>query len=154
MDLSGGLWVPGVPRPQGSKTHLGGGRMRESSRHVKPWRGRVVLEVRRAGWQLRRIPAGIPVAVDLTFVMPRPQAHYRRGKSCHLLRDGAPHWHTSHTGDLDKLVRAVLDALTIAGAYTDDSQVAQLAATSVYDRDPGVHIRLTTLTQPTPEETP
>ena len=33
--------VLGLPAPQGSKTHIGNGRMVESSKRVKPWRRQV-----------------------------------------------------------------------------------------------------------------
>jgi crossover junction endodeoxyribonuclease RusA len=33
--------VRGLPAPQGSKRHVGGGRMVESSANVKPWRADV-----------------------------------------------------------------------------------------------------------------
>ena len=32
------VFIPGVPAPQGSKRHVGGGRLVESSKKVKPWR--------------------------------------------------------------------------------------------------------------------
>lgn len=35
------FYAEGFPAPQGSKTHVGGGRLVESSRRVGPWRGTV-----------------------------------------------------------------------------------------------------------------
>lgn len=40
--------VYGEPAPQGSKRHVGGGRMIESSAKVKPWRQDVVAAAREA----------------------------------------------------------------------------------------------------------
>jgi crossover junction endodeoxyribonuclease RusA len=39
--------VRGIPAPQGSKRHVGGGRMIESSRAVGPWREAVRAETQR-----------------------------------------------------------------------------------------------------------
>ena len=120
----------GVPAPQGSKRHVGNGRMIESSRHVKPWRESIraaALAAMGEGWT----PLDGPVVVDLTFLMPRPKGHYGTGRNAGALRPSAPASHTTKP-DLDKLVRAVLDALTSAGVWHDDSQVWGIAATKEY----------------------
>src|SRR5881392_2089938 len=98
------LFIPGTPAPQGSKRHIGHGRMLESSAAVGPWRERVALAVHQQGWPLL---AG-PVAVDLTFVMPRPKSAPKRSTPPAIRRP-----------DLDKLERAILDALT-GIAFADD----------------------------------
>ena len=102
----------GAPAPQGSKRHVGGGRLVESSRAVGPWREAVRAETQRAasGHSLRGA-----VGVRLSFILPRPRSHYRTGRNAHLLRDSAPVWPASRP-DLDKLVRAVLDGLTAGTA--------------------------------------
>lgn len=140
------LFIPGVPAPQGSKRHLGGGVMVESSARVRPWR----TDIREAALGLRDmraadelpsiIPAGQAVDVTLTFCMPRPKSHYRGGRRAHELRDTAPTWHTSRP-DVDKLTRTVLDALSGVW-WVDDSQVAMVTAAKSYTNDggPGVHI--------------
>jgi crossover junction endodeoxyribonuclease RusA len=56
-----------------------------------------------------------PVAVALAFRMPRPKSS----------KPGQP---ADKRPDLDKLVRAVLDALTSAGMYEDDARVVDLRA--------------------------
>ena len=125
--------VNGTPAPQGSKRHVGNGRMVEMSKAVGPWREAVRAETQRAfhGLRAEDFP-GVPpaVSVALTFTLPRPRGHFRTGRNAHLLRDQAP----TYPGrpDLDKLVRAVLDGLTTGGAFTDDGQVAVLSARKVY----------------------
>ena len=120
----------GVPAPKGSMRHVGNGRMIESSRHVKPWRESIraaALAEMGDDWT----PLDGPVVVDLTFLMPRPKGHYGTGRNTQRLRPSAPTSHTTKP-DLDKLIRAVLDALTSAGVWRDDSQVWGLAAVKEY----------------------
>ena len=111
------FFVPGIPAPQGSKTYLGHGRMVESSKRVKPWRA----DIRAAALQMVRQPVAGPIRLDLHFVMPRPKSHYGTGRNADKLKPSAPASHVQKP-DLDKLVRAVGDALT-GVAYVDDSQI-------------------------------
>jgi crossover junction endodeoxyribonuclease RusA len=132
--------VPGLPIAQGSKKHVGNGIMVESARNLKPWRDSVIWAAREAlaYSQLAHAFDG-PVEVTLWFGFPRPKSHYRTGQFAHLLRDGAPQFKTS-APDLDKLVRACLDSLTIARVFRDDAQVAVLRAAKEYDDDPGLTV--------------
>jgi crossover junction endodeoxyribonuclease RusA len=120
-------WVAGVPAPQGSKRAYGAGRpggkirLVESSKRVAPWRE----DVRQAflgrpdssGLGFTEFAsAGVPVVVKIMFVMPRPKATPKTRATPPAVKKP----------DLDKLERAVLDALTSAGVYADDSQVVAL----------------------------
>ena len=118
--------VLGTPAPQGSKRHVGGGRMIESSKHVAPWRQAVIHCCVLAdvyGILLRN-----PVRVDITFRLQRPKGHY--GVSG-LPKPSAP-FAPAVKPDLDKLVRSTLDGLTDAAVWRDDSQVIELAARKTY----------------------
>lgn len=129
----GVLFVPGDAAPQGSKRHVGRGRMVESSKAVGPWRERVALAAHQHGWTLA--PAGVPVAVELVFVRPRPVSAPKRRTPAAVRKP-----------DLDKLARAVLDALT-GIAWADDSQVVDLRASkrlAEIGEQPGVYITVTT----------
>jgi Holliday junction resolvase RusA-like endonuclease len=78
------------------------------------------------------------VAVELAFTFARPRGHFgRRGG----LRLSAPTRHAVRP-DLDKLVRAVLDALVGAGVIRDDAQVAELHASKRYGEWPGLIVVL------------
>lgn len=121
--------VIGLPAPQGSKRHVGNGVMIESSKSVKPWRATVAATAVNVGAS----PVNGPVAVNLIFFMPRPKSHFRTGRNAELLRDAAPDVPIT-TPDIDKLSRAVLDALT-GVAYRDDSQVVELRAFKNYTTD-------------------
>lgn len=125
--------VYGLPAPQGSKRHVGGGRMIENSPHVKTWREDVKQAALAA---LEESPAWdrthTHVVMHVVFTLPRPKSHYRTGKFAHLLRDGAPRLHGT-TPDLDKLLRSTCDALTTAGVYADDARVSQVFAVKAYE---------------------
>lgn len=114
--------VRGVPGPQGSKRHVGGGRMIESSKKVKPWREAVLA----AAVEARRGAAALtgPLAVEMVFTLTRPGGHYRTGRNAHLVRDTAPA-RPAVKPDLSKLARSTEDALTTAGVYRDDALIAE-----------------------------
>lgn len=84
------------------------------------------------GWAAREVYKGPPytggVHLGLWFYMPRPRSHYLKSGA---LRDDAPPAHVVKP-DVDKLVRAVLDALT-GVVYVDDNQVVSVEATKFYD---------------------
>lgn len=134
--------VYGTPAPQGSKRHVGGGRMIESNRErLVPWRQAIVAAWVAAG---RARVVNAPVALAVTFYLPRPKSHYRTGKYAAELRLDAPA-RPHGKPDLDKLTRGVFDALTDAGAWVDDAQAVDLHASKRYadgDTRPGAVIKL------------
>lgn len=146
-DLALMVRVHGIPAPQGSKRHVGNGRMIESSRKVGPWREAVKAAVLAA---TSRKPTALdgPVQVDITFILPRPKGHYGTGRNAGKVRTSAPAEPTTKP-DLDKLLRSTLDALTDVGAIRDDSQVVRIEAAKVYswpEEPPGATIHIWRLT--------
>lgn len=136
--------VRGLPVPQGSvRAFVRGGRavvaaVRQPLAH---WRGAVAGEARAAMLAADLAPIAVPVVVHLWFRMPRPASHYLpagRRRPVRELRLDAPDYAPS-APDLDKLVRAALDAMT-AVVFLDDSQVVRLVAQKRYDDTPGVAI--------------
>jgi crossover junction endodeoxyribonuclease RusA len=130
------ITVYGTPGPQGSKRHVGNGRMVESSAKVKPWREAVIWAARGVGG---KIPG--PVGVDITFTLPKPKS---APKTKRTWPDRKP--------DIDKLVRSTFDALTSAGAIEDDARVVNVSAYKVFPGEgpdaldvPGCVIRLWTV---------
>jgi len=117
--------VHGVPGPQGSKRHVGNGRMIESSAKVKPWRDAVVAavgrEMTRTGW----VQVTGPVSLGITFFLARPKGHYGTGRNAGTLRKSAPAY-PAVKPDADKLIRSTQDALTTVGAWRDDAQAVDL----------------------------
>jgi crossover junction endodeoxyribonuclease RusA len=129
------FFVPGNPKPQGSKRHVGHGIMIESSKDLGPWRERIALAAHQtlAGQPLI---AG-PIALYLAFVLPRPKSAPKRRTPPAIKRP-----------DIDKLARACLDAIT-ATVIHDDSQITELRATkrlAEIGEAPGVHIHVATAT--------
>lgn len=109
------FFIPGRPAAQGSKRHVGGGRMIEASKRLPGWR-KQIADV--ATMYRSRDAAVFPdqaLAVELEFVVARPK--YAIGKLLPAIKRSS--------GDIDKLARAVLDGLT-GICYKDDSQVTAL----------------------------
>lgn len=112
------VWVPGVAKTKGSMTVQRGRRLAQSVQGSEEWAELVrrctverIRIVHGGGGRLAPkpvIPKGIPVAVRLAFWLPVADVTAER------------------SGDVDKLARNVLDALTKAGAYADDVQVVKL----------------------------
>lgn len=120
--------VCGTPGAQGSKRHVGGGRMVESSASVQPWRDAVRSEAQKLLGD--RPPLAGPLAVTLVFTVRKPASAPKRVRA----------WPTKKP-DIDKITRSTLDALTQAGAWQDDSQVVDLYVRKRYAGDPGCMLR-------------
>jgi crossover junction endodeoxyribonuclease RusA len=121
--------VYGVPIPQGSlKAFMPKGRrfpvVTSDNLRTKPWKHEVT-EAARAEFERYETYSAAPrvegpVAVDIEFYLPRPKTAPKRIR------------YPGKKPDLDKLVRAVLDALTNAGVWQDDSQVVAVIATKSF----------------------
>jgi len=76
------------------------------------------------------------VCVSVEFIFPRPKGHYGTGRNSQKLKDSAPKYCTSKSnGDIDKVVRSTLDALSLTSGgciLTDDSLVVCLQALKRY----------------------
>lgn len=113
--------VLGVPIAQGSMKSLGPRRMVHSNADkLRPWRDSVAWQVREAMNDLGLEPFEGPVAVAVTFVLPRPKS---AAKS---------RWAPDRKPDGDKLERALFDALTTGGAWIDDAQVVTCKWSKAY----------------------
>lgn len=126
--------VFGLPAPQGSKRHVGNGRMVESSKKVQPWRQDVKHAALAALEQAPEWDRELAlVAMHVTFSLPRPVSHHRtiRGQRTALLHEWAPAL-SGTKPDLDKLLRSTCDALTTAGVYADDARLCHIYATKAY----------------------
>ena len=114
-----------TPAPKGSYRFVRGHAIPMSKRE-KPWRNLVSDNARIAMTREKftQFDKDVPVSVRITFLMPRPKTVKRHMPIV--------------PPDIDKLCRAVLDALTDVGVWVDDSQVVDLGATKIYAS--GIHI--------------
>lgn len=117
--------VEGNPVTQGSMKVINGRVLHSRGEALILWRTMVALAARRAG----AFPVPNPVEMTIEFRLPRPKTVKRD------LPYVAP--------DLDKLIRAVLDALT-GIAYVDDGQVVSINSSKVYG-EPGVSVSVVSL---------
>ena len=103
------FYALGTPASQGSKRHVGHGVMVESSKALRPWRDTVT-----AAAPPTERPLDGPLAVKMVFTLPRPKsARKTQRRPC------------SSASDLDKLARAVGDAITAAGLWVDDGRICE-----------------------------
>lgn len=128
--------VHDVGVPQGSKTPWG----TEANEKLAPWRKLVGQEGRQA-WG-NRPPTHEAIALNIIFIFPRPKHHYGTGKNAAVIKPGSPDWVT-RTPDLDKLCRAIGDALT-GVIWHDDSQIVILEAGKSYGHEGRVSISVKT----------
>lgn len=117
-----------VPRPHG-------GVWMQANPKLAPWRRLVAAAARKAARQSYADNGG-PVIVELSFFLKAPQRLFR-------LTDVAVEPHTKKP-DVDKLARAILDAMT-GVLYADDSQVISLTVGKWYSRDPRVEVAVALL---------
>jgi Holliday junction resolvase RusA-like endonuclease len=123
------FFVPGVPKPGGSKKgfiHARTGRVivMEDCAKNKDWRASVAHEGRLV--HQGALLSG-PLFLEIVFVFCRPKSHYGTGKNAILLKSSAPIWHTQ-SPDSTKLVRSTEDALTKV-LWVDDSQICEQRVT-------------------------
>lgn len=140
--FAGGLTfeVLGLPVPQGSKQAFVVGKRavvtERAQATLKPWRSAIAA----AAAELVEEPLAGPLSIRLAFTLPRPKSHYRTGARAGELRETAPRWVETRP-DVDKLTRAVLDALT-GVAYRDDGQIAWVEASKMFGARPGVAVAI------------
>lgn len=107
--------VQGTPAPQGSKRHIGGGRMIEANKNLPAWRAAVQKAAQQAH---TGDPYDGPIHVTVDFFLTKPKN---------------PRWQVPATGyDLDKLQRAIGDALEKAKVITNDARITRWEAQKWY----------------------
>lgn len=135
------FFVPGIPRPQGSLrpvvSRTTGRTIVKPSAKMLAWRKVIALHARQVYYGK---PITGPVRLRLTFCFVRPAKHYGTGKNADVLKANAPTFHTT-TPDIDKLARAVCDALT-GVTWADDSQVVEVYAIKGYRPRAGLAITI------------
>jgi Holliday junction resolvase RusA-like endonuclease len=127
------LFIEGSPRPQGSKKAFARGKsivLVEANKELPAWREHMtrMLQLKQLEHDTAFTTA---VNVALTFWLPRPKSVKRQ--------------YATGTYDIDKLTRAVLDSITKAGVWRDDSDVVDLTVRKTYadTHEAGVLISIT-----------
>lgn len=128
--------VAGIPTPKGSFTRMPNGAMlpagtTASRKRVADWRMNIRNDAMHAMGE--RLPVRNAVRIMCEFQLPYPSSSIRKWQM--------GWWPHVKQPDIDKLLRALFDALT-GIVWVDDSQVAFVTCNKVYawnDR-PGVHI--------------
>lgn len=142
------FFAGGLPVSQGSK-RIGRNRatgepilIDDNPAKLKAWRSYVTMKARQAAAAAVFLKLEGPVRVSLRFTFQRPKSHYGTGRNKATLKDSAPAYMLTKP-DVDKLTRAILDSLTDAKAYRDDSQVVVLEVVKSYaepNEQPGATI--------------
>jgi len=138
------FFVPGRVAPQGSKRYVGGnrasgGRFIEASKYLPAWRKAVTTVASDYITQWDHKPLTGPVDLNVVFYIERPKSIPQSKRLTPIVPP-----------DVDKLVRAICDAMTDAGVWDDDAQVIHLKAMKLYDdaHEPGAHIIVQALDTP------
>lgn len=122
-------YVKGVPRPQGSARAFVVGKraiITSASKHLAGWRKQMTAEIQRVIRKQEFQQLDGAVCVALEFFLPQAKSNQKSNPS--------------QKPDLDKLVRAVLDACTDAGLWSDDAQVCMLTAEKSWAVGKGVAV--------------
>lgn len=119
------LFVDGDPVPQGSKRIARGRLVNDNDAALKAWRKKIctAVEVLHHG-----VCEDGPMIVIAEFRMRRPRSVRRPFPSVRP--------------DVDKLLRAVFDAMTDSNVWQDDGQVVAAVTSKVYSDRPGVLVRV------------
>ena len=115
------------PTEQGSKKPIGNNRMVDANPMLKHWRKFVADKVSEAmvGEEAFFLQ---PIVADFTFYMRRPAFHF----GAHGLLPSAPKY-PIRTPDVDKLARAIMDAVTDGRAWDDDARVVDMNTRKRYE---------------------
>lgn len=127
------IFIAGEPRPQGSKKAYRRGTsivLVEAQKDLPAWRAHMETQL---GFKMleHETKFDTAVAVAITFWLTRPKSVKRQ--------------YPTGTYDIDKLTRAVLDAVTKAGVWRDDSDVVDLQVRKTYNdiHESGVLLSIT-----------
>ena len=116
--------VVGSPAAQGSKKHVGGGRMVEMAKGHKPWRDAVAHAARDIANTIDDAPLDGALMLTVEFRFPMPTSRRK------VVRD-AGRCPKISAPDLDKAIRAVGDALQAGGLIRDDARLCEIHASKV-----------------------
>lgn len=128
--------VEGTPVPQGSKAArvvFVAGKPRavlynDNDKVLKPWRKKVTEVAKLAAAAITEPLVDMPIVVVIEFRFVRPKSVKREFPTV--------------KPDTDKLERSILDALTDAHVWDDDSRVVVLKGSKVYAESAGAFVQV------------
>jgi Holliday junction resolvase RusA-like endonuclease len=152
------VWVPGIPRPGGSK--LASVVFNRAGQIVRTKTGRPLVTVRDMGGENTRNWRAVvadcvgqawagrplldePIKIKHYFMFPRPASHYGIGRNSGALKAGAPPY-PAVAPDYGKLARSTDDAMT-GVLYKDDSRIVIASTGKFYGDKPGCTIEVAVL---------
>lgn len=116
--------IVGNPAAQGSKRHVGAGRMVEMAKGHKPWRDAVANAAREIADNLDDTPLDGPLRLDVEFRFPMPTSRSKALRTAgRAPKVSAP--------DTDKLIRCLGDALQAGGLIRDDARLTEIHARKI-----------------------
>jgi Holliday junction resolvase RusA-like endonuclease len=123
--------VDGCPIPQPRARHARNGHSYTPDNGIVSYKAAICLlcriEAKSAGWELDQ---DNPFAVDLTFIIPRPDSHWKKTGG---LTSAAPLFPGKRSGDWDNLAKGVCDAITTSeSVWGDDDQVVEATVRKRY----------------------
>lgn len=121
---------------------IGANVVHSNAKEIEVWRDTIAGEVRRAieaaGLVERPTYATGGVLLGVVFWLERPQGH-RTSKGA-ISTEGTRNPEPWHKPDVDKLLRAVLDACTTGEVYTDDAQNTRTIVVKAWGKRAGVTV--------------
>lgn len=123
------FFARGLPKaqPRVKAARIGGFTRVYTPKGADEWKSIIRMECFKV-WD--RVQFSGPVSLLVEFYFPRPKKHFKKG----ALRAGSPIFHDIRP-DFDNLAKAVADALTNAGVWRDDSQIASFNLVKRYSND-------------------
>lgn len=107
---------------------------------LKPWRNEIAQMAVNGGWKAMGLSAiDEAVILRVTFFFKRPAGDYGTGRNAGVLKDSAMLYPEKTGSDLDKLTRAVMDALT-GIVWKDDRRVVTISPRRRYGTPERVEI--------------
>jgi Holliday junction resolvase RusA-like endonuclease len=82
----------------------------------------------------------VPLVIEVDFYQPRPRSHYGSGRNAKLLKESSPPAPCKRP-DVDKLLRAILDALK-GVVYADDGMVTAVVARKNFGEPARAEVRV------------
>lgn len=131
--------IPGIPAPQGSKRHVGNGILVESSKRLRPWRADAIATIQQKADEIKCKQITTAVRVYAMFKFPYLKSHCN---SKGILKPASADAHKTSAPDLDKLLRALFDALTESGIIRDDALIVEVACSKCYNHVPETYVKL------------